>query len=808
MQLRRLKLLNFRQHAETEIDFGPGITAIIGPNGAGKTTLLEAIAWAFYGNPAARGSRDTLRWNRAPARSSVSVEVDFALGAHEFRVVRTLYDAELYQDRFDAAVVRSHREVSARVERLLGMTRDEFFNTYFTGQKELAVMAAMGPTERARFLSRILGYERLRLAQSRLREVRSGLRGELTGLEQGLPDAETLAQEKREGEERLRAIRVTLDEAVSARDEARAAVEQKGPAWTRMVEVRESALALDGERRVAERDVAEARREFERLDKELAEALAARSELAGLAPTLAEVPALRDELERLERQAQEAGRRRSLTGQLRELDEQEERVRQRLAGMEDLPRRLEEVRRELESARQALKTAERAEDETRTTWVRDRQDAETKRQSLLEQYMDHKRHRESVLEAGEDGECPVCKRPLGAVYQEALETLARQMEEIEVKGKFFKQRIQQLQEPSAEVREAEARTARAAEVVEQAVQRVTQLEDGVRERDHVSREIDRLRERRAELEAAVRELPETYDTDRHEAVRKRLRGLEPTLTEAAGLESKARHAETLVGQAERAERELSERETKVKALEASIRDLGYDEERYAKARADYETAEAAAREAELRVVSVQGDVRAVEAAHEAADRRLREREAAAARIDAMKREIAVHDELDRALQQLRQELNTEMRPELSERASAFLSSLTDDRYHELELDEEYKLLVIEDGQAKHVISGGEEDITHLVLRLAISQMVAERAGQPLSLLVLDEIFGSLDEHRRHNVVALLRALADRFPQVVLITHIETVREGVDRVLRVALDARRGAAEVTEDGLLGGNGVAA
>mgnify|MGYP000653396489 CR=1 FL=1 len=99
----------------------------------------------------------------------------------------------------------------------------------------------------------------------------------------------------------------------------------------------------------------------------------------------------------------------------------------------------------------------------------------------------------------------------------------------------------------------------------------------------------------------------------------------------------------------------------------------------------------------------------------------------------------MHDELDRALHDLRLELNATMRPELSERASDFLSALTDGRYHQLELDQHYELLVVEDGQVKPVVSGGEEDMLHLVLRLAISQMVAERAGQPLSLLVLDEI---------------------------------------------------------------------
>ena len=65
MKLHRLRLVNFRQHADTEIAFGDGITGIIGPNGSGKTSLLEAIAWAIYGNAAARGDKDSIRNLRA-----------------------------------------------------------------------------------------------------------------------------------------------------------------------------------------------------------------------------------------------------------------------------------------------------------------------------------------------------------------------------------------------------------------------------------------------------------------------------------------------------------------------------------------------------------------------------------------------------------------------------------------------------------------------------------------------------------------------------------------------------------------------
>jgi exonuclease SbcC len=98
VQLNRLVLQNFRQHADTRIEFGPGVTGIIGPNGSGKTTILEAIAWAVYGNPAARGTRDSFRFNRAGARSGVRVELDFDLGGRNYRVVRGLTIAELYLD--------------------------------------------------------------------------------------------------------------------------------------------------------------------------------------------------------------------------------------------------------------------------------------------------------------------------------------------------------------------------------------------------------------------------------------------------------------------------------------------------------------------------------------------------------------------------------------------------------------------------------------------------------------------------------------------------------------------------------------
>src|SRR5574341_2022030 len=271
-----------------------------------------------------------------PARAPVRVELEFGVGAHEYRVVRGLYQAELYQDGGDGPVANSHQEVTARLERVLGMHRDEFFNTYFTNQKELAVMARLGPADRARFLSRILGYEKLREAQDALRARRSELRAEHAGLEQGMADDETLRQEQVAAQERLDAARRRVREAERLKAEAEGRLAAEGPAWSRMVSLRESVMSLDGERRLAEQRVEEARREFQRLDRELAQALEAQQGLREISPKLQVVGSLRQELERLEGEAQAADRRRDLSGQLKEVASQIQRAEARLRELEEV----------------------------------------------------------------------------------------------------------------------------------------------------------------------------------------------------------------------------------------------------------------------------------------------------------------------------------------------------------------------------------------------------------------------------------------------------------------------------------------
>jgi exonuclease SbcC len=797
MQIHRLRLQNFRQHELTELEFGPGLTGIVGPNGAGKTTLLEAIAYAMYGMPAARGNRDSIRRRNAPARSKVEVEVVFSLGAHQYRVVRGLTTAELYQDGEPTPSANSLATVTERVTRLLGMTRDEFFNTYFTGQKELAVMAAMSPAERAQFLSRVLGYERIRTAQDRLKDKRTLVKGRLDALRAGLVDPGALDAQEEAAAKRARLADAAATEAAATFEAAAARFAEVHPRWEHLQQLRERALALETEVRVAEHQVGAAKERLGRLEAQVTEAQTAKEKLEELWRALEPLTSLREEAEALRQQADTFATRQKIQAQLDEVRSRLAAGEQRLARIPapDVVTRAETRFAEVRAALAA--TAINAE-ERRTAWVRDVQDAKTKRQGLLDQYHELKEQRERIVKAGREGDCPTCARPLGAEFETVLGVLDRQLEEVRFNGNFYKQRIEQLDQEPSELLEADTRRVtlerELGTLSTDAGRLAAQLQDAAAVREEQARLATRVRD----LEASLERLPGSYDRVRHDEVQHRVATLQPLALQAERVRVTAERADALAAELTIARDSHEQLAARSRELGAQIKTLGYDEVAYREARDADQAAERARRDAEVGLVRTRAEQEAAAEAQRAVAQRRAERAAREADARRAAAELALYQELDRALTDLRTDLNATLRPDLSELASSFLSDLTRGRYSELELDESYGTTLLDDGDPKSVISGGEEDVANLALRLAISQMIAERAGQPLSLLVLDEIFGSLDEDRRLAVVDLLRSLADRFPQVILITHIDSVREGFDRVVRVGYDVSKGVAVVSDD----------
>ncbi len=232
---------------------------------------------------------------------------------------------------------------------------------------------------------------------------------------------------------------------------------------------------------------------------------------------------------------------------------------------------------------------------------------------------------------------------------------------------------------------------------------------------------------------------------------------------------------------------VATKNAEIASAQKSLNELAFSEEEHTRLQAEHEAAASSVNEARIALEREKGSTAAANAVLDAVKREESVYNERVGQLAQMRSERAHLETLTIAFDKLRADLNDRIRPELEAVASEILSAITDGRYNVLEINEDYDAMIRDDGELKPVISGGEEDVVNLAMRLAVSQMIVERAGQEFSLLVLDEVFGSLDESRRENVVSLLTNLKNRFEQIILITHIESIHDTVDNCIWIEFD---------------------
>jgi len=72
-------------------------------------------------------------------------------------------------------------------------------------------------------------------------------------------------------------------------------------------------------------------------------------------------------------------------------------------------------------------------------------------------------------------------------------------------------------------------------------------------------------------------------------------------------------------------------------------------------------------------------------------------------------------------------------------------------------------------------SGGEAFRIDFSIRIALSKLLAKRAGTKLRTLIIDEGFGTQDEEGLENIVEAIRSISDDFDKILVITHLDTLK---------------------------------
>jgi DNA repair exonuclease SbcCD ATPase subunit len=141
-------------------------------------------------------------------------------------------------------------------------------------------------------------------------------------------------------------------------------------------------------------------------------------------------------------------------------------------------------------------------------------------------------------------------------------------------------------------------------------------------------------------------------------------------------------------------------------------------------------------------------------------------------------------------------------PRLAVQAAELFAELTDHEYERLEVDpDDYQVKIGDRGELFGLdrFSGSEVDLANLALRVAISEHIHFQSGGSVGLLVLDEVFGPLDEDRKGRMLLALERLRGRFRQVLVVTHDPEIKEQLPNAIEIVkLPARRATARVLGD----------
>jgi len=801
MKLISLEMKNFRQHVDTSIVFQDGVTGIIGPNGAGKTTILEAIAWTLYGSPAVRGTNDTIRSTSSDGGAKASAALTFELGGQIYKATRSLDSSGRSGQavlEVDGRPLRTGMtEVSEAVARILGMDYRAFFTSFFTAQKELEFMAALDGRQREAAISRMLGYDRLTKAREQANQDKIGLGREIDGLEKGLADPEELEYRKKEAESALAEASAALAEAESEHKSAQEALDKLKPLKDASDQKAKRHEELTRRLEIDKSDLQRSESRLEQVRKELVGFDSMRKELESLLPDLKRYEEAGQEFKRLKALQEYEGERRQIEGQIKMLESEMNRDESRLARLASAQDRKTRAGISLAEAENLLAQADEELRKLREDRVAQEQRLAAQIAELESSRANLQANRVRIAAAGSEGKCPTCERPLAGELETVLGNFDAAIDELARRAALLTEERYRLAHDTKILEDAASNRQKLAQQVEALRNEKAEADAQAEELERLAKDAQTRHAELRELQSRLEALPKGFDQARFRELQRIGDELKPVYKRSIELQTSLKREPEVRNEEKELCGQAEDLRSRVSQSEESLAELAFSSEEHRKIAEDFDSAAARLSAAAIEMERRKGEVAAASAVLQAV---IAEEEKYKYKLEELKskRSERLHlQALADAFDKLRAELNDRIRPELESVASELLAVITDGRYNVVRVNNDYKAVIVDDGEEKPVISGGENDIVNLALRLAISQMIADRAGQSFSLLILDEVFGSLDETRRDNVVALLQSLKNRFEQIILITHVESIHDAVDNCLWVEFDEKTKTSRLVE-----------
>jgi exonuclease SbcC len=816
----RLELRNFLAYRQPDpiILDGVHLACLTGPNGAGKSSLLDGITWALWGKARVRSDDDLIY----QGQTDMLVQLDFLQGAVHYRVVRKrqkgktartgrsaldlfIWDEEF--SRWQPITAPSIRETERKIAELLHLDYDTFVHSAFLQQGRADAFTVKTPAQRKEILAEIMGLDQWKEYEDRAKEELKRidhnlsviavqlediaqqeasepvLRRDLAIAEAALADAEQL---RADAEARYNEVAGAQDQMNAAQDRLRAAQHR---IRQREADLQEIETELGRYRAQADRlqAVIEDR---EAIESGYSQLQMAREADQQLGEKLQAMSTIKDRLNEINGAIQ--ARRAELEAQARVHGDRIATAERSAADLDPLRADMDNVQEEIarldaaEGQRDELREAINAINEE-NAGLRAANQALYDEMKTLESRINQLKLAEAV--------CPLCGQPLDETHKADLLTQlqaegtqrgdvyrANKARLTEIAGAVADYR-EQIEMIEVELRRQQAVRERAAalsanlDAAQSAASALQSEQSELRAVEAILESGEYAQELLAQRDAIQAEIDALgYDSEAHTAAR-------DTLAMYNDYERRQRDLEAALGQLPEVQDALA------KAEERRARWLAVLDEEQKEADA-----------AQIEIDGLQGLVEeALRREEELRQRRTAEKRAQEQVIRAQQALSALEYARQRKveLEQRQFELSAEKSiyedlrgafgkngvpamiieaaiPELEEAANRLLARMTDGRMH-VRLDTQRDLrtggvsetldILISDElgtRSYESYSGGEAFRVNFAVRVALSQMLARRAGAQLRTLFIDEGFGTQDEMGRQRLVEAINAVQDHF----------------------------------------------
>jgi DNA repair protein SbcC/Rad50 len=832
----KLELKNFLSYGEKvqTIDFKDfSLICFSGKNGNGKSALLDAITWAVWGQ--ARKISGTIKPDAGLLRlgqTQMVVSFEFEFNTSIYRVRReyaktygkpfVALDLEVFdesQKRFVSLTDKTIRQTQLKIEKLLGLDYETYVNSAFLRQGQANEFSQKTPKERKQILANILGLFRYEeLQQAAQEQVRSlGDEKKLIVKLQEQADLE-IAKEKELKQllEKDKKYLEQINKEGKKLQEKQQKIEKNKEEFFKQ---KQELLAL-------ERDQNSCKKQQDNklnLFKSVVREWKAIHYKALLLPNLQE---LEKEKEKLHKQEKDllALQQKSLTLQEQVLKEKEvfqkkvyeqkfiiESIDRKTKKEKELKDNLKKLQKELLNIDKKLKEKAKFEKGLRHT-INQFEKRRSFYQVLIQKgnwvkaQIDELQQKSKTIQAQKSPACPLCeqvltikrKQFLGLKFNKDFNFLSYRFSRISGLIKKLKElllvqheEVKKLQKQQDIFNKLELQLKELQEKSKKVELELKQFEKEINSLQKQEKQIEQNLKKDNLLKKLEKELADLkYDKKVHLQLQKKLAAIDKSLKELEIIKQDLQAQKERKNNVVQLAKELKELKNLIVQIEQKIKKLNFDQKHAQELKKDFleikkQIEEKISEKEKLlqKVGSLENELKRIEKQKQQSKERTE-------RLKVVWQEIEDYQQLAQAFGKngIQALLIEDAIPQIEEEANSILGRLTDNQsqvfiesLRDLKSGGVKETLDIQISDSAGIrpyemFSGGEAFRVDFALRIAISKLLARRAGTALQTLIIDEGFGSQDEDGLTRLMEAIYAIAGDFSKIIVVSHLSSFKD--------------------------------